>query len=177
MRGSILDWARSQDWVSRSQRQVLKALEHAARPGASVAELAQAAGLPEDEARAALAAQASRPLYLDDALDSAYWPGGIHVPDPAADVESIVAVRAVLGAVARAVRGLPLEQQVIIVRCYVFGDDLRDIAAALGVTRDRAGQLHESAVLAIHTAMLSEAEAADGCACGCLNGTCGCSAR
>jgi RNA polymerase sigma factor (sigma-70 family) len=175
MRGAILDYARAQDHVTRSQRQLLKSVEAHRLAGASTPELAAAAGVTEREVTEAVAAGAAKPAYLEDAL--AMEPGGLNVPDPAADVESIVAVRAVLGAVARAVRGLPLEQQVIIVRCYVFGDDLQDIAAALGVTRDRAGQLHESAVLAIHTDMLSEAEAADGCACGCLNGTCGCSAR
>jgi RNA polymerase sigma factor (sigma-70 family) len=172
MRGSILDWARGEDHVTRSQRAVLKSIEAPALAGAITAELAAAVGLPEQDVRAALAAQeAGRPLRLDESFDSgAGW--GVALVDPA-DVESVVAVRAITGAAARALAGLPLEQQVIIARRYLHGDDLEDIAQALGITRDRASRLHETAVLAIHGAML--AEAAESCAC--RNGACGCGAR
>jgi RNA polymerase sigma factor FliA len=174
MRGAILDWARSQDWVTRGQRRTLKLLRDAARPGASAAELAEAAeaaGLPGDEVRAALAAEeAGRSLRLDDAFtDSAGW--GTSLTDPAADVESVAAVQAMLGAAARALGGLPLEQQLVVVRRYMNGDELKDIAEALGVTRDRAAQLHETAVIALHEAMVQVAS--EGCAC---NGSCSCSA-
>jgi RNA polymerase sigma factor (sigma-70 family) len=174
MRGAILDHARAQDHVSRTQRRMLKALEDVAVPGAGPAELAEAAGLPEDEVRAALAAQAAKPVYLDDLPDSTDWPGGLNVPDPAADVEGVASVRAMLGAAARAFAGLPPVQQVVLVRVFMHGQDLGDVAGALGISRDRAGQLHEAAVITLHEGML--AVASEGCACG-RNGSCACGAR
>ena len=174
--GAILDFARSADWLTRSQRRKYKALEAAELelpPGASLAELAAAAGLTEAEARDVRAAGQSKPLYLDEAADNGTGgPGSIR--DPAADVEPIVAVRGILGAAARAYRELPPEQQVIIVSRYLHGRELEDIAGVLGITGDEAGRLHQAAVIAVHEAML--AEASEGCACGRGNGSCACSA-
>jgi len=174
--GAILDFARSADWLTRSQRRKYKALEAAELelpPGASLAELAAAAGLTEAEARDVRAAGQSKPLYLDEAADNGTGgPGSIR--DPAADVEPIVAVRGILGAAARTVLALPREQQVIIISRYLHGRELEDIAGVLGITGDEAGQLHEAAVIAVHEEML--AEASEGCACGRGNGSCRCSA-
>jgi RNA polymerase sigma factor (sigma-70 family) len=173
MRGAILDWARGQDHVSRSQRQLLKAIEAARLAGAPAAELAAVAGVTEREVAEALAAQAAKPAYLEDALDAADWAGGLNVADLAADVEAAASARAITGATARAFAGLPPDQQVILVRVYLHQQPLADAAQALGITAWQARQLHEAAVLTIHSAML--AAAADGCACG--SGSCSCPVR
>ena len=159
--GAIIDWARSRDWVTRSQRQRLKLLEECAPEGASIAGQAEAAGLTEDEARDALAAEAARPVYLDDFREEGRdW--AEHIADPAADVESQVAADGILGAAERAARGLPWEQQALLIYRYFRGLPLEGIAEALGIEREHARRLHEAAILAVHAAMLGAAS--EGCA-------------
>jgi hypothetical protein len=58
---------------------------------------------------------------------------------------------------------------------YIHQQPLAEAAQALGISRDRAGQLHEKAVIALHDARRSVAQV--GCACGRGNGSCGCSVR
>ena len=176
VRGAIIDWARSADWLTRSQRQKYKLLEAAELelpPGAGLAELAAVAGLTEAEARDVRAAGETKPLYLDESADNGTGgPGSLR--DLAADVEPIVVVRGILGAAARACRALPPDQQLALVLVYVHGRSPAEVAQALGITGDEAGQLHEAAVIAVHEEML--AEASEGCACGRGNGSCRCSA-
>ena len=175
--GAILDWARSADWLTRSQRQKYKLLEAAELelpPGAGLAELAAVAGLTEAEARDVRAAGETKPLYLDESADNGTGgPGSLR--DLAADVEPIVAVRGILGAVARTVLALPRELQILLALRYVHGLDLEPIGAVLGINRNQAAELHDAAVIILHEAML--AEAADGCECGSGGASCSCSAR
>ena len=182
--GAILDWARSQDWVTRAQRRTIKILEAAAEdawPGASAAEVAAAAGLAEDEALAALAAQAAGPMRLDDIAPggevaenrTASWTGSL--ADASGDVESKVVVGSILAAVAEVIMGLPWQQLGLLVSIYVEGRPLREYAEAAGIEPDQARRLHESVVLEIHDVMLSAASER-GCGCG-RRGSCGCTAR
>jgi RNA polymerase sigma factor (sigma-70 family) len=159
--GAILDWARSRDWVTRTQRKRLKLIDECAPDGASIAEQAQAAGLTEDEVRDALAAKAASPMYLDAFQGTGPdqgepgWPD--RLADPAADVESQAAARGILGAALRAARALPVEQQALLMYRYHRGLPPEDTAEALGVTPDRLRRLHEAAVLRVHDAMLAAA--------------------
>jgi RNA polymerase sigma factor (sigma-70 family) len=177
IRGSLIDYARTQDHVTRSQRKVLKAIEAAELAGASTAELAGVAGVTEAEVLAARAAAAAKPVSMDQSPSSSGDPDWALdvIADPAADTEAAASVRAMLGATARAFAGLPPVQQVIIVRRYMHDDALEDIARDLGLTSWQAGQLHQGAVLALHDGMLAEAEAAGGCDCE-RGGSCACSA-
>jgi DNA-directed RNA polymerase specialized sigma subunit len=59
VRGAIGDWARSQDWMTRSQRGRLKRVEEQCAPGATLAEQAEATGLTEAEIVDAQAAWAA----------------------------------------------------------------------------------------------------------------------
>jgi RNA polymerase sigma factor (sigma-70 family) len=172
--GSILDWARAQDWLTRSQRTILKIIEDVARPGASDAELAQASGIAEEKVRAAQAAAASKPLSFGMLDGEAEWAPS-SLPDPAADVESAAWVRAMLASVARTFAALATPQQCLVLRVYMHGQALAEAAEALGISKEEAGELHASAVLAVHDSML--AVAAEGCPCGRDGGSCGCSAR
>jgi RNA polymerase sigma factor (sigma-70 family) len=174
--GAILDWARSNDWLTRAQRQKYKLLEAAELelpPGASLAELARVAGLTEAEARDVRAAGETRPLRLDEAAENGTGgPGSIR--DPFADVEPIASVHAILGAYASALGALPRELQILLVLRYVHGLDLAPIGGVLGINRNQAAELYDAAVITLHDAML--AEASEGCACGRRNGSCACSA-
>jgi len=156
--GAILDWARSQDWCTRSQRGRLKLLEQSAPDGASTAEQAQASGLTQAEVIDARVADAARPVSLDAQpgwTEDGPWSG--LAADPAADVESQAAADGILGAAERAARTLTWEQQVILDYRYYRGLPLADVAGALGLEREHATRLHESAILRVHAAMLAEA--------------------
>ncbi len=182
--GAILDWARSQDWVTRAQRRTVKLLEAAAEdagPAASAAELAAAAGLAEDEARDALAAQAAGPVHLDPLLldddvgrlrDQV---GNIHLRDQAGDVESTVVVGSILAAVTEVISGLPWEQLGLVFSVYLHGWSLKQYAEAAGLSKDEAHALHKSTVITVHDVMLA-AVSEGGCGCGRRQGSCGCSA-
>jgi DNA-directed RNA polymerase specialized sigma subunit len=175
VRGALLDWARSEDHVSRGQRKTLKAIEKADLAGASTAELARLAGVSEAGVLAAQAAAVAKPVSIDQAPDGdPDWVLAV-LTDPAVGTESVAAVRGMLGATARVFAELPVQQQVIVVRHYLHDDALKDIARDLGITSDLAGELHQAAVLALHAAMLAEADGG-GCACGNETGSCACSA-
>ena len=167
--GALLDWARGEDWVTRAQRQVVKTVEAVAWPGATLAELAGAAGLPEAEVRGAMAAAESKPAYLDQALGESLAAG---IADPAEDVDSRAVVRSVLAAAVRVIGALPWQQQTILAWHYLHGRSVKDYAAAAGISEEQAASLHQAAILEVHAAMLAEA-ADDGCACG-RRGSCAC---
>jgi len=183
VKGALYDWARGQDWLTRSQRQRVKLLEAAAEdagPGADAAGLAAAAGLAEDEARDALAAQAAGPMHLDPLLldddvgrlrDQTEI---IHLRDQAGDVESTVVVGSVLAAVTEVISSLPWPQLGLLVAVYLHGLPVREYAEAVGISKDEAHALHKSTVLEIHDVMLG-AVSEGGCRCG-RAGSCGCTA-
>jgi RNA polymerase sigma factor FliA len=159
--GSILDHARTQDWVTRAQRTRLKAIDAACPQGGTTAELAAAAGLSEEQVLDAQAAKAAVPVSLDTALPRAAgereedWSGAL--ADPADDLESAVAARSILAAALTAVRSLPEVAQVLLAMRYHHGHTLADIAEALGLDRQRALQLHTDAILRVHEEMLAAA--------------------
>jgi RNA polymerase sigma factor (sigma-70 family) len=160
VRGAIGDWARSQDWVTRSQRNRLKAIDAACPQGGTTAELAAAAGLTEEQVLDAQQAVAASPVAIDgsrdaDATELDGWKGGI--ADPAADVEGQVVVGGILGAALRAVRSLPGEQQLVLAMRYFHGLPLADVAEAFGITAGQVRELHEDAILRVHEAMLAAA--------------------
>lgn len=144
MRGSILDYLRSVDWVPRNTRQRVKALQ-AAGPGRSEAELALAAGLTLQQVRDTQAAVASRPVSLDE--------GERDVPAPSG-VESQAVVAAVLRAVLLARDDLLPAAQVVLALRYYAHLPLPDISAALGLSPTEVSRLHDNAIQAVHSAML-----------------------
>jgi DNA-directed RNA polymerase specialized sigma subunit len=171
--GALLDWARGEDWVTRSQRTKAKIIEAAAENGADgTAQLAEASGLTEDEVRQVQAAQAASPICLDGDYGSSGGSGWAEsLPDQSAEVESQAVVSSVLAAALRVIRGLPWQQQALLAWHYIEGGTLRAYAEAAGITPAQAVSLHHSAVLEVHDAML--AEAAEGCGCG-RQGSCAC---
>ena len=147
MRGAMLDYMRSVDWVTRTDRSRAKALREAGQDlGATDTELEARTGLSAQQIRSTLAAVARRPVSMDaepvDVADSD-------------DVESQVVVGSVQDAAVGALRRQRPEVVAVLVLHYHQGKDLRAIASLLGRTEAEIGDLHTEGVLAVHRAMLS----------------------
>jgi RNA polymerase sigma factor FliA len=146
MRGSMLDYLRSQDWVTRSARTKAKALREAGQErGLSDAELSAATGLSVADIRETMAAVAARPVSMDAE------PHDVAGED---DVEGQAVVSEVLAAVAGVISGLEPQVREILVLHFYQGMSLPELAPYAGVTADEAEKLHASAILEIHAAML-----------------------
>lgn len=147
MRGAILDAMRSQDWVTRSARTKVKRLREAgSETGATEAELAAATGLSPAEIREASTALAARPVSFDAEPHD--------VQDSYVDVEGAAVVSAVLDAAAEVIGSLDEISRFLIIFRYYEGMSLTAAAAALGVEPEQAKSAWESAVVAVHDAML-----------------------
>lgn len=146
MRGAMLDWLRSQDWVTRSARTRAKAIRDAGQDqGRSEEELAAASGLTVREVRDTIAAVASRPVSIDAEPYDVAGP---------ADVEGQAVVSEVLSAVSSVTATLPATAQVVLALRYYHGRSIAEAAQLAGVSVDEAARLHQDAILAIHDAML-----------------------
>jgi RNA polymerase sigma factor FliA len=147
MRGAMLDYLRSQDWVTRSDRTRAKAIRDAGQDrGATEAELAASTGMSVGQVRETIAAVAARPVSIEAEPHD--------VPDPG-DVESQAVVSEVLASVLAAAAALPPPVQILMAMRYYAGQPLSEAAEALGMDQAEAARLHTDAVLSIHSAMLS----------------------
>jgi hypothetical protein len=147
MRGSMLDYLRSQDWVTRSARTRAKLLRAAGQDrGLSDAELARATGMSLVEVRGTLAAVSARPVSLDAE------PHDVAGED---DVEGQAVVSEVLAAMTGVIRRLGEPSSTILVLHYYHGLAVAELAEVVGVTEDEAVRLHQDAILEIHKAMLA----------------------
>jgi RNA polymerase sigma factor FliA len=146
MRGSMLDWLRSQDWVTRSARTRAKALRQAGQDqGLTESQLAEASGMTVAEVRETLAAVAARPVSFDAE------PHDVAGED---DVEGQAVVASVLGEMAGVIRRLGDPSRSVLVLRYYHGLTIPELARAIGVTTGTASRLHQDAILEIHDAML-----------------------
>jgi RNA polymerase sigma factor FliA len=146
MRGAMLDWLRTQDWVTRSARTRAKAIRDAGQDrGLSEEELSAATGLTVTEIRGTLAAVSARPVSLD---------AEPHDVAGTEDVEGAAVVSEVLGAVISAMAGLPRPAREILVLRYYHGQGIEQAAAVAGVTPEEGAGLYATAVLAVHDAMM-----------------------
>lgn len=146
MRGAILDYLRSIDWVTRNVRQRAKQLQAAGDgAGPSEADLVAMTGLTIQQVRDTRAAVASRPVSLDEGDRDVVAPG---------DVEGAALVSTVLSAVSGVRRDLLPETQVVLALRYFEGWSFADISNALGFDLSRVAELHETGVRVVHDAML-----------------------
>lgn len=147
MRGSMLDYLRSQDWVTRSARTKAKALREAGQDrGLTDAELARATGMGIDEVRATNAAVAGRPVSIDAE------PYDVAGQD---DVEGQAVVSEVLAALSAVVVQLTEPARTVLVLRYYHGMTVPELALHVGVSADEAARLHQGAILEIHKAMMA----------------------
>lgn len=145
MEGSILDYKRSQDWVSRTVRSQARALRAAGQDqGLSELELAAGSGLTVRQVSDTLAAMSRRPVSFDpvehDVADSA-------------DTESRTMVSDLLAEAVREMQGLSLEAQMVMALTFYHGLTLRQAAVALEMDLGEVTGLQQQSVLAVHQAL------------------------
>lgn len=148
--GSLIDAIRSADWATRSLRARSKALQDAGQDkGVPEKELALRAGMTVQEVRNTIRGMAQRPVSLEaEELD----------PVAGRGVESDAFASDLLGTMVGTIRDLEIEQQVVLTLHYFQGLQLQQVARTMGISESRASQLHASAVLAVHEAMVEAAQ-------------------
>lgn len=148
--GALIDAIRSADWATRSLRTKAKLLlEAGSDKGATEKELSERTGLTIKEIRMTRRGMSQRPTSLE---------GEEYEPVAPTDVESSLIAADVLGAFVDSVRTLTRQEQAVLALHYYGGYQLQQVARALGVTDTRASELHASAVMAAHAAMIASAE-------------------
>lgn len=148
--GALIDAIRKVDWAGRNLRTKAKLVQEArGTTGATDAELAQRSGLSVKEVRDTMREMAQRRPMSMDAEDLE--------PPGRQDVESSIFVGDVLANMVSVLRGLPGEQQVVIVLHYHRGLKLQAVAQLMGITESRASQLHARAVLAVYRRLVDAA--------------------
>jgi RNA polymerase sigma factor for flagellar operon FliA len=146
MRGAMLDYLRTQDWVTRSARTRAKALRDAGQDrGLSEAELSAATGISITDIRETMAAVSARPVSIDAE------PHDVAGSD---DVEGSAVVSEVLAALGDVIAGLSEPARTVLALHYYHGMPMSELAGYVGVSEDEATRLHQKAILAIHSAML-----------------------
>lgn len=154
--GAILDWCRGQDWLTRSSRTTVKALQTVAeglgRP-ATTAELAGLSGVPLRAAERALAAADNRPVSLDAVVPGADAADNAAHQDLHADVESAAIAASLLDTGLAAFRRLDEAARLAVVLRVYEGLPMAEVAGVLGLDYRETLRLYESACLAIHDAM------------------------
>ena len=154
--GRILDWCRSQDFMPRHTRAVLKEIQAAAETGARTgAELSAATGLTAEQVRKAQAAEAVRPCSMNDIPDFSSHSG---LADASADVESEVAAKAMFSAAVGVFDSLPAETQVVLALRYHGELDFAVIGKEMRTSQARVIELHNEGVTAVHQALLRQAQ-------------------
>jgi RNA polymerase sigma factor (sigma-70 family) len=156
VKGSLLDWARQVDHLTRTQRRTVKALQAAQDDGARTEEeLAAAAGLSVQKAREVLAADAARPVSLDMHSASTGYDGGYGgIADDDADVEGQAAVSGILAGFLAAFDSLPAVQQVILALVFHQELELEVAAKEVYLEEKEARRQLEQAVCQVHGALL-----------------------
>lgn len=157
IKGAMIDALRSQDWVPRSIRDKIRAIE---RAHSTLQEKLGRTPTEEEVAEEmAITPKALRELYAKVSYTSIAAVDDLVVVDEApapGDALEDDAVRAML---LRHVRELRERDQIIVALYYYEGFTLAEIGMVLGVTESRVSQLHTRAMLALR-ALLKAAAAA-----------------
>jgi RNA polymerase sigma factor for flagellar operon FliA len=149
IKGAMIDALRAQDWVPRSVRDKIRAIEKATTT--LQARLDRVPSEAEIATEMGISAHALRDLYAKVSYTSVSATEDLVVVDEApapGDAMEDDAVRAVL---LRHVRELRERDQVIVALYYYEGFTLAEIGRVLGVTESRVSQLHTRAVLALRS--------------------------
>lgn len=159
IRGAILEMLREEDWVPRSIRERVKALERAyvalettlGRP-ATDEEVAEELEMPLDDFHTLLADTGRASLLsLDDIVLSSEGNERIHladvVHDESADTVAEVEINAMKETLSVAIDRLPERERLVIALYYYEGLTFKEIGHILQVSESRVYQLHTQAVL------------------------------
>jgi RNA polymerase sigma factor for flagellar operon FliA len=168
IRGAILEMLRGEDWVPRSVREKLKALDKVivdleARLGrpATPEEMAQELQVPVEDVHSLLQQSArTGVLSLDDAM--AGYDGEEHLHfldllvDENASPEQEAEGREIRRILGESVDKLPDRERLVIALYYSEGLTFKEIGRVLGVSESRVYQLHTQAMTRIRAHMQAE---------------------
>ncbi|MFN8220810.1 MAG: FliA/WhiG family RNA polymerase sigma factor [Fimbriimonadales bacterium] len=158
IRGAILELLRDEDWVPRSVREKLKALDRAHHQledqlgrAPTDLEVAERLGLPDVEVRELLMRSSRTGIYsLDDILVGSDGEDHIHyiemIEDGDADTAEEAERREVRRVLARGVDALPERERLVVSLYYYEGLTFREIGQVLAVSESRIYQLHAQAM-------------------------------
>ncbi|CAN5568032.1 RNA polymerase sigma factor WhiG [soil metagenome] len=157
VRGAILEMLREEDWVPRSMREKMRAIEKAStaleiRRGrtASEAELSEVVGLPVQEISEIQARMSRTSVYsLDDMLGSD-GEESVHfidlIVDEAANTSGEVEGREIRRILVSSIDRLPERERLVIALYYHQGLTFREIGKVVEVSESRVYQLHTQAM-------------------------------
>jgi RNA polymerase sigma factor for flagellar operon FliA len=163
IRGAILEMLREEDWVPRSVREKVKALERA-MPQLEMAlgrpptedELARHLGIPlEDYLRLLVDANRTVQISMDDVLVGGDGSEGMSISDLLKDENAVpsgeVELRERKRFLAAAIDRLPERERLVISLYYYDGLTFKEIGKILSISESRVYQLHTQAVVRLRT--------------------------
>lgn len=168
IRGAILEMLRDEDWVPRSIREKLKALDRAmmaletklGRP-ANESEIAESMGISTNEVNELMVRMGRTNVYsLDDILTSSDSDDHIHfvelIVDETANPSGEVEGREIRRILAAGVDRLPERERLVVALYYFEGLTFKEIGKVLGVSESRVYQLHTQAMTRLRNFMHQE---------------------
>lgn len=169
IRGAILEMLRDEDWVPRSIREKLKALDRTmmaletkmGRPASDV-ELAETMGISRQEVSELMVRMGRTNVYsLDDILGTGDGDDHIHfvdlIVDDAANTGGEIEGREIRRILAAGVDRLPERERLVVALYYYEGLTFKEIGKVLNVSESRVYQLHTQAMNRLRNFMRQEA--------------------
>lgn len=167
--GALLDHQRSADWVTRTERTMIKKLRQSEQElgrDSTLPEQAAHAGVDLARARAALASHERRPGWLEDEIAASE-----RIADERADADGQAFVTSVLDRVADTIEALDETSRLVIIFKYYEHMTMTDIATALGIDLGECRKRWEAGIQVAYGVMLRAAVDTGACSCG---GACSC---
>lgn len=168
IRGAILEMLRDEDWVPRSIREKLKALDRTmmaletefGRPASDI-ELAERMGISREEVSELLVRMGRTNVYsLDDILGGGDGDDTVHfvelLVDETSNTGGEVEGREIRRILTAGVENLPERERLVVALYYFEGLTFKEIGKVLGVSESRVYQLHTQAMNRLRNFMKSE---------------------
>lgn len=161
IRGTIRDSIRSADWATRTLRSKSKKLKEAGQEeGVPIEILAERTGMTIADINKVNSRLAKKPVSLDAKIGLVDYNTDtareIQIKEDI-DTEGIAFANEMIEVFINTVRGLPVEEQVVLALYYYSKLDLQSIAEELVLPELRISQLHLSGIAAVKAALIDAA--------------------